>query len=333
MPAIKLNPEGRTITPRSRYPLFYLSGRFDTGGGVGKKEEDWLKRSGCKARCWSYAFVCPGGFYYRDGVWDAYQTTVEKKIHILMDSSAHSMHEFLRRGKVEQHEQFREKTFKGYVDFIKKDRRYWDAYINFDYRIHAPTVYKMQKRLEKLGLHPIPVFHGDDGMDWLRRYIDDGHNLIGIGGAKNIRRTWEQRRFYLDQVFNMTEKAGVMCHGLAFTSLSLAFCYPWYSVDSSTWARFSAYGVVLIMEPESHRLGPIHISPEYMAKKKGSYNDMPPRIQKEIRRQIEESGFDFDKVRHDHSERMVYNAWVYNHLAELGVAAGGVGKVPWERLF
>lgn len=312
---------------KGEWPIFYLSGRF---GVTGKQEADWIKRTGCNKRCWSFAFIKPGAFYYRPEMGSAYQASCDLKCHIAMDSSAFSFQQFTRKGRVENIEKYRAKTIDQYIEFVHAESKKWDFYFNFDYRIHAPTVYKMQKFLEKHGLRPAPVFHGDDGLDWLRKYIDEGHKVIGIGAAPHIRRTWEMKRFYLDQVFELTEKAGVLCHGLAFTSMSLAFSYPWYSVDSSTWSRFAAFGQVVFVNPINQTLDHLHIS-ERHSEKVSSYNRMPKDVQKEIRKQIESPGFDFKTLRNDLNERAVYNGWVYSHLPELGIKKG-VGKTKWMRL-
>lgn len=316
---------------RGKVPIFYLSGRFDQGG-TADKEKAWIQRTGCKTRCWSYVFVNPGAFYYREGVGEAYQLSKKLKCHIVMDSGAFSFQHFLRKGNIGEADAYREKTIAGYVDFVNKDSAKWDFYFNFDYRINAPLVYSVQKKLEKAGIHPTPVFHGDDGMDWLKRYIDEGYKIIGIGGGI-LRGRWKDKRYYLDQVFNITEKAGVWCHGLALTSLSIAFCYPFYSVDSTTWVRFAAYGSIIIIDPVNHQLQHIHVSTRHCKNGRGSYNNMPRPIQKAIRSQVEAHGFDLDLLRKDLEERAVYNGWVFNHLQELGIQSGGKGKVTWENLW
>lgn len=330
--SINADGVGTQLLPRRKLPYIYLSGRFDTTKELVEKEQRWLQRSGCKMRCWSYPFVALDGFYKRKFVNDVYHLSIEKKLHIMMDSGGFSLHEFLRKGKVADVERFAEETVKKYATFCLADRQHWDFYCNFDTRIHAGTVYAMQKRLTKLGLHPTPVFHGDDGLDWLRRYIDDGHKIIAVGSGRHLRHSWEAKRYYLDQVFNVTEKAGVLCHGLAFTSASLALCYPWYSIDSSTWAKAAAYGKIIIVDPEQSRMDLLHVSARH-SDTPASYNRMSKRVQATVREQTERVGFEFGKLQTDLWERQTYNAWIYSHWAELGLQPGGKGKVNWGRLW
>jgi hypothetical protein len=313
---------------RQEWPLFYLSGRVD---GTAAEEEEWVKRSGCDTRCFSYAFVSPDAFYATKRMVASYEMSKKLKCRIMMDSSAHSFQQFARNGQMERVEENRKKTLDGYIKFVERDSEEWDFYFNFDYRVHAPTVYKMQRFLEKRGLHPVPVFHGDDGMDWLRRYIDEGHKLVGISVAPSIRGTWKGKRFYLDQVFDLTEKSNVAVHGLALTSLSIAFSYPFYSIDSTTWIRQAAFGAVAMVNPVTHVMEYIHVSERNCGSGRSSYNFMPQAVRKEIRRKVELSGFDFDKLRKDLKERAIYTGYVFSHMSEMGIEKGR-GKVQWARL-
>jgi len=329
---------------REEFPIFYLSGRFGTDDKI---EAEWVRRTGCKYRCYSYVYVAPGAFYHRPRMESAYRASVEHKCRIAMDSGAFSFHKFVSGGvgatsgrmmakanamrKLENVEAFRQKTIEDYVEFIKQERKNWDFYFTFDYVKHAPTVYKITNELMKQGVMPTPVFHGDEGLDWLKRYIDDGHKLIGIGSADKARRTWKEKRYYFDQVFNMTEKHGVICHGLAITSLSLTFSYPWYSVDSSTWARISGFGHIIMVDPFTRTAGQVHVSTRESKGNLKSFNRMPKHVQKEIRRQVESHGFDFDKVRRSLDERSTYNGWMFANLAKLDLRKGE-DKIEWERL-
>ena len=93
----------------------------------------------------------------------------------------------------------------------------------------------VQHELEGQGLYPTPTIHGDDGLEWMRQYIDEGHVLLGIGRGSR----WGSRIKmlpYLDRVFNLAEKRGVLLHGFAVTDVELMLRFPWYSVDSISWA-------------------------------------------------------------------------------------------------
>lgn len=124
-----------------------------------------------------------------------------------------------------------------YVEFVKNPPMLFDFYVTFDYKVEAPLVYKMTKRLMKQGLWPVPVYHGDSSIDWLKRYIDDGHKLVGLSKRFFLNDRRNLRRFY-DQCFRVTEQNDVAVHGFACTGNEM-WEYPWWSVDSKSLIQVS----------------------------------------------------------------------------------------------
>lgn len=331
---------GVTLT-RGKTPIIYLSGRFSAG----KEERPWIRRTGCRYRCFSYAYVYPEAFYYREPMELSYKISLEEGCHVFMDSSAHSFHKFMEKSaggasaklaknstrKHENVEKFRENVISQYVSFCKSSGNLWDFYVNFDYVRHCPTIYAMQERLEGLGLKPVPVYHGDESLDWFRRYIDAGHRLIGIGSILS-QMDWQGRMAIYDRIFNIAEKHGVLLHGFAVTSISLMLAFPWFSVDSSTWVRASAYGSLIMVDPIRRVIGQVHVTPTHTQGGRTSYKRMQPEVQKQFRRMIEGHGFDFEKIRHSLEERSVYNGWVFSNLDKLGPVGTSKERTQWERL-
>lgn len=324
--------EARGLPREPKTPIIYLSGYGLMAGDktVREQEIEWIKRTGCKYRCYSFAFSCPGAFYYSKPVLDSYRTSLEKGVRIMMDSGAFSFHGFLKNmtGKVskkkkrqwdpESIKKLREDTIEMYVEYCRENSKDWDFYCNFDYRPHAPTVLKMQGRLEKLGMRPAPIFHGDMGLDYLVDYCKDGHKLICVGTtAMQGRGTWRKKKYFYDRVFNITERYGVKVHGLAVTALSLMFQYPWACVDSASWVKVASIGRILYLDPDRGVIGQLHIS-DREAKKGISYNRMTATVKKAMRRQVEDYGFDFETLSKSPRERGVYNAFIFNqHVHEL----------------
>jgi hypothetical protein len=328
--------------PKSIRPLMYLSGYF---GSRSITEQQWLKLTGCKFRCYSYAYTCPGAFYYNKRMEKSLEDTIAAGVGIMMDSSAFSFHKFVAKnmgqisGKKSKTgankynysdiERLRDHTIENYVEFVKQHGKEWDFYINFDYIKHCPTIYKMQKLLEKKGIRPTPVYHGDHSEDWLRRYCEEGYKIIGIGSIP--RDTFHKKRYYYDTCFNIAEKFGVKLHGLGQTSLSIMFQYPWYSVDSATWVKTAAYGKIIFIDPYRNVIGQLHISDSH-SDFKGSYNGLPKSVQKALRDQIESYGFDFDKMRGDLGLRSAYNAALFsNHIQHLKQAVAD-SRIKWKSL-
>lgn len=329
----------------------YLSGYppMAKGRAISDIEKEWLKRTGCKYRCYSFAYVCPGAFYYNKRIAESYKEALRENVGVMMDSGAHSFHNFMRAsmGKISARkkkshvnvEELREETIRKYIHFCKKKARLWDFYVTFDYIQHAPTIYKVTERLIKAGLWPIPVFHGDSGVDnpdtlaWFRRYCEDGHKFIGIGtGGMQDRKSWKKKRVFFDAVFDIAEKYGVKLHGFAQTALTIMFQFPFATVDSATWVKVASFGKILYLDPGKGTIGQIHVSDRHTEGFDASYNKMPRHVRSAIRHQVEDYGFDFDKIRTSLSERCAYNGYLFcNHLHQFKdvIAAG---RVQWESL-
>lgn len=309
------------LRKQDEQPIIYLS-----GGHTSSTEQDeikWLKKTNCRYRCYSFAYTCPGAFYYNKRMEQSLNISVKQGVGVFMDSGAFSFHKFVtsatgkisksKRQTPEMVERFRDETIELYSEYAKKLGKKWDFYVNFDYVKHAPTCYKMQQLLMKRGLEPVPVFHGDDDIEWFERYCKDGHKLVGIGTMKvPARMNYRGTRRYYDAIFDIAEKYGVVLHGFAVTSLSLMFGYPWYSVDSATWVKVAAFGKIVYVDPVANTIGQIHVSKD-SSRHRPSYSAINKRSQKELERQVESRGFDFEKVRTEQLTRAAYNAYMFNN--------------------
>ena len=298
------------IHHKAERPLLYLSGPLAVG-------EDKLRDMGCRYRCFSYAYVCKGAFFYSKTYRKQLDRCLELGTGVMMDSSAFSFHEFVRKrsGKYAgaDLEKMREDTIERYVDFAKRDGKKWDFYVTFDYVKHCPTIYEMTKRLEKEGIRPVPVYHGDHGTEWIERYCKEGYKLIGIG---SLIRSYKNKKRYYDKCFNIAEKYGVLLHGLGQTALSHMFMFPWYSLDSATWAKFAAYGFIIYPDLNRNTIGAYHVT----GRKLGSteLHNLSKDMQKAIARSVEECGFDLDVLKTDGRQRALYNVYVFcNKLHQL----------------
>lgn len=99
--------------------------------------------------------------------------------------------------------------------------------------------------LEKAGLPVIPVYHGGESMQVFERMLARGYDYIAIGGAARkhpaITAPW------LVQCFQRAEGKAVL-HGFGTTWHKILFMFPWYSVDSSTWANGRRYGELRLFD-------------------------------------------------------------------------------------
>ena len=306
-----------------------------------------VKRSGMKYRCFSFAYVWPKAFYFSEAVREMYDVCVENKIGIFMDSSAYQFFSWFRKNagygkvsskkKIVSQEDFiklKDEIVEEYVKFVKRNSKNWDVYCNFDYLKNCQVIWDMQKELEKRGIRPAPVYHGDQPItEWFERYCKEGYKLICIGGFPQSRRGRIPNRNFFERVFNMADKYGVKLHAFAYASLSWMTEFAWWSVDSSTWATTAAYGSILWPDNEKGVLKAIHVS-DWETKNPSSYNNMGKPIQRRIERIVEDAGFDFKPLRSKEGiyERCVFNAYVYSHLEQLVDWNVMSKKTKWEYL-
>jgi len=118
-----------------------------------------------------------------------------------------------------------------YVDYIYASPYTFDFFVTLDYARNIEATRWATERIEARGLHPVPVYHLGSSVTGLRDLIDRGYPLIGLGALVGA---GPKRNAFLDQVFNLTERHRVKCHGFGVTG-EVIFQYPWFSVDSSTW--------------------------------------------------------------------------------------------------
>jgi hypothetical protein len=315
-------------------PLIYFSGGFPHG----ITEEDLIK-VGCKYRCFAYAYVAKEGFYYQKRMAEGLKLCVDRGVGIMMDSSAHSFHKLISAGlrkstgkwTVRNFEELRKKTLKDYAKFVQENHKDWDWYVNFDYVKQCPIVWEMQQTLEEMGIHPVPVYHGDQPIDWLKRYIDKGYKLICLG---SVRRNNKDVRYYYDQCFNAAKGSDVLFHALAVGSISIMGMYDWYSVDNASWAKAAVYGSVLWMSDSSKDIfSYLHLTPKRRQSAASiEWKDLSKSKRQEVAEIIKEDGFNVKELIEDGSQRCLYNMYVMStkisHLKPLIRR----GKVQWKSL-
>lgn len=327
--------------PTNKAPIIYLSGLgCPKTATIEKETKDWVVRSGCLHRCFSFCFTCEGAFYYQPRAAQMMDVFMALGGKVMMDSSGYSFHRFMyaaggtisssKKRKFTDVEQFRADTIKRYMNYCRKNEKSWDFYVNFDYIKDSPTIYAMQTRFEKSGLHPTPIYHGDSSMDWFKRYIDEGHKLIGIATVPKLRK-WNMLRRYLDRVHDLAAKHGVGLHGFAMTAPALILQYPWWSVDSSTWLQMAMYGKIYGVDPKYHTITSVHVSNRASGEDQRIEN-MPKAVQALIKRQVEENGFDFGKIQESTAERQVYNAKIFLKIPELVGLKDYEGRAKWDLL-
>ena len=123
-----------------------------------------------------------------------------------------------------------------YADYCHrvKDRVAW--YANLDVIGDYGAGMKNLRKLESVGLRPMPVFHS--GEPWgLLRDLQDEYRLIALGFALGLKLT--EKLSWLEYIFHPPERSGLKpahrFHGFKMTARRILKRFPFYSVDSSTW--------------------------------------------------------------------------------------------------
>lgn len=120
---------------------------------------------------------------------------------------------------------------------------------------------KMIKHLPKEKV--IPVYHQQDGMQWLERYLDFEVPYLGISPDKEIsfklRLAWVQK---LRKILLRDGKPIVKLHGFGTATFDSVRSFPWTSVDSSS--PILAGGLGRLFVPRERRGGWEYTEPPMM---------------------------------------------------------------------
>lgn len=144
-----------------------------------------------------------------------------------------------------------------YIAFIKQHQDMLGLYANLDVigeggkapcRETAEMTLANQNQMEDAGLSPLPVFHFGEPLEYLQYYVDN-YDYMALGGLAAL--TPDKIRPFLDNCFSnyICGQDGIpkiKVHGFAVTSHKLMICYPWYSVDSTSWVMTSRMGSIFV---------------------------------------------------------------------------------------
>lgn len=139
-----------------------------------------------------------------------------------------------------------------YANFVKENKKGIDYYINVDVIFNPERTWQVQKYLEdEHGLNPMPVIHWGTPLEWVKRYVKEGYEVIGLGGlgqeaTKDLYYDWADKVYHYLCPKSNDRKPIVKTHGFAMTAYDLLIRYPWFSVDSASWCKAGGYGMIYI---------------------------------------------------------------------------------------
>lgn len=176
---------------------------------------------------------------------------------LFLDSGAHSLYtrEVIKKGHKKGYAFYETDTFWNYVDdyanFVKENKDVIDHYANVDVIFNPKLSWRVLKYLEKEHkLKPVPVIHWGTDIKWLHRHLDAGYDYIGLGGlgqevTKSQYYSWADKIY--DTICPRPKRLPIVkTHGFAMTAYHLLIRYPWWSVDSASWLKSAAYGMISV---------------------------------------------------------------------------------------
>lgn len=303
-------------------------------GSTIERETRAIKCGAVTHRCFTYPNVhkIEGFPYFVKGIFDGYTACLKQKVGIMMDSGVFSFRGYLKslqlKGAPTDALPTIDDYLKQYVKFCKAGKDLWDFYVTVDMRPVASENLILHAKLESMGIRPTPVFHGDDSMDYLQRYLDKGYTYVCLGSTHKVRTKITQTRKYYDAAFDFGAKKGMRFHGLAVTKPWAMLDYPWYSVDSSSWSRAAGYGSILKFDEHTSRLSTIHVSDREVTSSRLRLNK---KIMQRIQTEIESEGYDFNEIQTDHTVRHIYNAFTMQKMCRVAEKRQSGGN--WSLLF
>jgi hypothetical protein len=152
-----------------------------------------------------------------------------------------------------KYEFYKTDVFWSYVDayaaYVKDNQEAIDFYVNVDAIFNPEISWSVLKYLEKEhGLSPLPVIHYGTPLKWIERHLNAGYQFIGLGG---LGQEAQKTAYYAwaDKVYNIlcpgpNNLPVVKTHGFAMTAWDLMVRYPWWSVDSASWAKAGGFGTI-----------------------------------------------------------------------------------------
>jgi hypothetical protein len=185
-----------------------------------------------KRRLFSYFYH---GYSIGNKLCKEIELSIDCKMDLFLDSGAFSAHNLKKTIAIDR-----------YADFIHQHGANFSAIANLDdIGDTGPKSWENLKVLEANGCKVIPVFHYDDDTVYLKRMLDADYPCIALGGlvgsSHKVLREWLDR-VWSNYLINEDGNPLRRVHGFGMTDFELMMRYPWYSIDSASWAMVGIYG-------------------------------------------------------------------------------------------
>ena len=240
------------------------------------------------------------------GSLEAFGVGTMASIPLMIDSGAYSAH--MKGTFIDIDE---------YIDFIYEIKEDFPhaVYINLDVIEDGKGSYRNWMVMREQGLEPIPIWHVQTPIKYLKRYLE-ATNHIGIGAIANM--SSARRMEALDRIWDRylvgpDRMPLYKVHGMGITSFPLMRKYPWYSIDSTSWLQISMYGHIL--QPRRRDgawdFGSMPFKIGFSTKcsdqkhKNKHFKTMSPAEQKVLLQYLKEMGFELGTSRYEEATKGV----------------------------
>jgi hypothetical protein len=188
-----------------------------------------------------------------------------------------------------------------YIAFIKEYNESIDVYAVLDDINSAAKTWQNQEYMESKGLHPLPVFHYNEPIEYLERCLK--YKYFALGGMVPI--STEDLKVWLDNLWdkyltNDDGSAKFKIHGFGMTSLELLERYPWFSVDSTSWVMTGRYGGVMCRIGDFTK---VTISEKGNQQDSAHWFQLKKHDQEKIREYFKQRGYTMEELMADYVKR------------------------------
>jgi hypothetical protein len=148
-----------------------------------------------------------------------------------------------------------ENYFLGYLQWLQDNKDYYDYFVELDIGevVGQETVLKWREEIRKAGLYSrcITVFHPRvmDFNDYLKMLEDSESKFVALEGDRPGR-----LRLPYNKLIKPAYEKGIKVHGFAFIKRDGLDCYPFYSVDATSWKASVQYGTGLTATKDGLRM-------------------------------------------------------------------------------
>jgi len=136
-----------------------------------------------------------------------------------------------------------------YAEWLHRWKHFAITYANLDVIKDWRGTVNNLKRLQDLGLNPLPVYHGGSPTEILEELCEQ-YNYIAVGGITGARPRSNDLMRNLSAIFRQIN-GRVSVHGFGALDMKMQKSFQWYSADSTTWLNGHRYGKIRMFDPRS----------------------------------------------------------------------------------